>query len=70
MVEVLKNLKIDDQKTLIITKENEELVVKSSANIVGVKTLRQNQMNVYDLLNANKLLLTEDAVKAIEEVYA
>jgi len=70
MLEVMKSLKIDNEKTLIITKEKEELVVKSSANIAGVKALKQNQLNLFDLLNANKLVMTEEAAKAVEEVYA
>ncbi|WFQ92437.1 50S ribosomal protein L4 [Mycoplasma feriruminatoris] len=70
MVEVMKNLKIDDQKTLIVTKEKEELVVKSANNITGVKTISTNQLNVFDLLNATKLLITEEAAIAVEEVYA
>lgn len=70
MVVVMKNLKIDDQKTLIVTKEKEELVVKSANNITGVKTISTNQLNVFDLLNATKLLITEEAAIAVEEVYA
>jgi len=70
MLEVMKSLKIDNQKTLIITKEKEELVVKSSANIAGVKALKQNQLNLFDLLDASKLVMTEEAAKAVEEVYA
>lgn len=70
MVEVMKDLKIDDQKTLIVTKEKDELVLKSANNISKVKTLAANQLNVFDLLNATKLLITEEAVLAVEGVYA
>lgn len=70
MIEVLKNLKLEDTKTLIITKEFDNLVVKSSNNIKKVKALKSNQLNVFDLLNSNKLVMTEEAILAVEEVYA
>lgn len=70
MISVMKNLQIDDQKTLIITKENEELVIKSSSNIKGVKTLPSIKLNVFDILNATKLVMTEEAAMAVEGVYA
>lgn len=70
MVEVMKNLNLDNQKTLIVTKEKDEFVVKSANNLQKIKALNTKQINVYDLLNATKLLITEDATKAIEEVYA
>ncbi|AVN64180.1 MULTISPECIES: 50S ribosomal protein L4 [Mesoplasma] len=70
MISVMKNLQIDDQKTLIITKENEELVIKSSSNIKGVKTLPSIKLNVFDILNAAKLVMTEEAAMAVEGVYA
>lgn len=70
MLKVMENVKIDNQKVLIVTKEHEELVVKSSGNIPNVKTLNFQKMNIFDLLNANKLVVTEEAVNGIEEVYA
>lgn len=70
MLDVMKNVKIDNQKILIVTKEHEELVVKSAGNIPGVKTLDFQKMNIFDLLNATKLVVTVDAVSRIEEVYA
>ena len=45
-------------------------VVMSAKNIPSVKTTLTNTINVYDILNAKKLVLTQDAVKTIEEVYA
>ncbi|AKU80268.1 50S ribosomal protein L4 [Spiroplasma turonicum] len=70
MIEVMKNLKTDSEKTLIVTKEHEDFVVRSAGNIQGVKTLDFQKMNLFDLLNATKLLVTVDAVSKIEEVYA
>jgi len=70
MLEVMKNINIDNQKILIVTKEHEELVVKSAGNIPDVKTLDFQKMNLFDLLNATKLILTEETINRIEEVYA
>ena len=66
---VLTNLKID-KKALVVLKENDKNVIMSARNIPTVKTSLTNTINVYDIINANKLVLTKDAVKAIEEVYA
>ncbi|AKX34612.1 50S ribosomal protein L4 [Spiroplasma litorale] len=70
MIEVMKNLKAENTKTLIVTREHEDVVVRSAGNIQGVKTLDFQKMNLFDLLNATKLLVTEEAVNKIEEVYA
>ena len=69
MVKTLANLKVEG-KTLILLPEKNENVQKSARNITGVKTTLVNTINVYDLLKYNKLVLTVDAVKKLEEVYA
>ena len=69
MVKTLANLKVEG-KTLILLPERNENVQKSARNIEGVKTSLVNTINVYDLLKYNKLVLTVDAVKSLEEVYA
>ena len=69
MVSALNNLKVKG-KTLIVLPEKNENVQKSARNIEGVKTSLVNTINVYDLLKYNKLILTVDAVKSLEEVYA
>ena len=69
MVNVLENLKVEG-KTLIILPEKNLNVQKSAKNIEGVKTGLGNTINVYDLLKYNKLILTVDSVKSLEEVYA
>ena len=69
MVNVLDNLKVEG-KTLIILPEKNLNVQKSAKNIEGVKTGLVNTINVYDLLKYNKLILTVDSVKSLEEVYA
>ena len=69
MVSALNNL-IVEGKTLIVLPEKNENVQTSARNIEGVKTSLVNTINVYDLLKYNKLVLTVDAVKSLEEVYA
>ncbi len=69
MVSALSNLKVEG-KALILLPEKNENVQKSARNIEGVKTSLVNTINVYDLLKYNKLVVTLDAVKKLEEVYA
>jgi len=69
MANTLSNLKVNE-KTLILLPEKDENVQKSARNIEGVKTSLVNTINVYDLLKYNKLIITLDTVKKLEEVYA
>ena len=66
---VLDNLKVAN-KSLVVINENDEKVVLSARNIPTCKTTLTSTINVYDILNAKTLILTQDAVKTIEEVYA
>ena len=59
-----------DKKALIVLPEVDEKVIKSARNIEGVKTAQVNELNVYDILNAGKLIISKDALTKIEEVYA
>ena len=68
MVKILGNLKAD--KALIVTKDKNDNVVLSANNIPGVDTTISSTINVYDILGHDALVITKDAVKAIEEVYA
>ena len=58
------------KKALIVLPEVNEFVIKSCANIEGVKTTQWNTINVYDILNCDTLVVAEKAVAKIEEVYA
>ena len=69
VVEMLNKFDVD-KKALIITADYAENVDKSSRNIPGVKTISTIGLNVFDILNANKLFITKDAIARIEEVYA
>ena len=59
-----------DKKALVVLPEVDVKVIKSASNIPGVKTAQVNELNVYDILNADKLVIAKDAVAKIEEVYA
>ena len=59
-----------NRKALVITAEPNEMVIKSSRNIEGVQTTFANLINVYDILNANQLVLDKAALAKIEEVFA
>ncbi|MCR5702306.1 MAG: 50S ribosomal protein L4 [Lachnospiraceae bacterium] len=67
-VEVLGNLEVS--KALVVTKDNDDNLVLSARNVPDVKTALTNTINVYDILKYDTLVITKDAVAAIEEVYA
>ncbi len=58
------------KKTLIVLPEVNDFVIRSAANIEGVKTTQWNSLNVYDILNCDTIVFAQDAVKKVEEVYA
>ena len=59
-----------DCKALVVTAENDQLVVKSARNIPGVLVTFANLINVYDILNAKKFVVDQAALAKIEEVFA
>ena len=69
MAKVLKNLNAE-KKALVVLPEREENVVRATANLAEAATTYVNTLNVYDILNANKLILTKAALALVEEVYA
>ena len=69
IVEMLKALNVEG-KALIVTAEADTKVIKSAANIPGIKTAAVNTLNVYDILNYDKFIVVKNAVGKIEEVYA
>lgn len=58
------------KKALIVMPEKNLQVIKSAANIPGVKTALVNTINVYDIINADKFIVAKDAIAKLEEVYA
>lgn len=68
MVNMLKAF--DVKKALIVTAESNHNVYKSGRNIQGIRVMPVNNINVYDLLKYDNLIITKDAVSKLEEVYA
>ena len=67
-VEVLNNLKVE--KALVVLNDMDTNVIASAANIPTVKTAQTNELNVFDALKYDTVVLTKDSVATIEEVYA
>jgi large subunit ribosomal protein L4 len=67
-VEVMKNLNVE--KALVVLDSMNENVIASAANIPTVKTVQTNELNVFDALKYDKVVVTKAAVETIEEVYA
>jgi len=58
------------KKTLIVTKENDPVIVRSARNIEGVKVAYAGSLNTYEVLDCDTVLITQDAIAAIEALYA
>lgn len=69
MVQILSNLKVD-KKALIVMDKKDENVIKAANNLQGIKTALADNINAYDIVNYDKFIVTKDAAKAIEEVFA
>ena len=67
-VEVMNNLKVE--KALVVLNDMDTNVIKSASNVPTVKTAQTNELNVFDVLKYDTVVVTKDAVKTIEEVYA
>lgn len=68
MVKVLDALKIDKRVLLVVT-DADEAVVRAANNIPTVTTINTSLINVYDVMANEKLVITKEAVKKIEEAY-
>lgn len=69
MVELLANIK-SGKKALIVMTDNDSNIIKSARNIPNVKTISINTLNVYDILNSDTLIITEEGIRRVEEVFA
>ncbi len=69
MIKVLKNVNAE-KKALIVMAGKDENVVKSAANIPGVRTVLVSTMNVYEIINHTNFIVTKEAINKIEEVYS
>ena len=70
MIRVLNALGVDGQKALVVIPEADSKIIKSAANIPGIKTALVSTLNVYDILNYDKFIVVKSALGKIEEVYA
>ncbi|MCR5636487.1 MAG: 50S ribosomal protein L4 [Clostridiales bacterium] len=70
VAKMLEDLGVGDKKALIVTETADSKVYKSAANLPGVKAAPVNALCVYDMLNADKLIIVKQAVERLEEVYA
>ena len=68
MANVLKNLKID-KSVVFVTKERDELVMRASNNLPNVEVTNASVVNIYDIVSNDKVVLTQDAAKYLEEAY-
>ena len=69
MIKVLNNVNVA-KKALIVMAEKDENVIRSAANIPGVRTALVGTMNVYEIINHTSFIVTKEAIKKIEEVYS
>ena len=68
MVEVLKNIGVD-KTAVFVTKDINENVLRASGNIQAIDVTTSDLLNVYDIIKCDKLVVTADAIKSIEEAY-
>lgn len=68
MLSLLKNLNLDSNKVLVIVKELDENIILASRNLENVMLIDSNEINVLDLIAAEKVLITKEAINQIEEV--
>lgn len=69
MVKILKNLEVG-KKALVVLPERDEMIARAAGNIQGIKLASVNTINVLDILNYDKFIITKEAVEKVEEVYA
>lgn len=70
MLNILKGLQLENVKTLVIVKELDENIILASRNLEKVALIESNEINVLDLVAADKILITDEALTSIEEVLA
>ena len=68
MLSLLKKLNLDSNKVLVIVKELDENIILASRNLENVILIDSNEINVLDLIAAEKVLITKEAINQIEEV--
>jgi large subunit ribosomal protein L4 len=69
-ITILNSLEVSGKKSLFVLTEGDANAVLSSRNLQGVKLVQAKDINTYEILNANKILLVESSLKAIEELFS
>jgi large subunit ribosomal protein L4 len=67
-IDLMKNLNMADKKTLLVLPDTNKNVYLSSRNIQGARVVKASDLNTYDILNAESLILSESSVKVIETI--
>jgi large subunit ribosomal protein L4 len=67
-IDILSNLKFNDEKTLLVIGDYNDNIYKSSRNLAKAKVMTAKDLNTYAILNASKLILTEGSVEVIEAI--
>jgi large subunit ribosomal protein L4 len=67
-IDLIKNLNLSDKKTLLVLGQANKNVYLSSRNLQGAKVVNASDLNTYDILNADSLILSESSVKVIETI--
>lgn len=70
VIHILNNFELSGKKTLIVLTEGDANLVLSARNIKGTKVIQAENINTYEILNANKILLVESSLKAFEELFS
>ena len=65
---LMSNLKLNDKKTLVVLAESNNSIYLSARNLSNTKVISASEVNTYDILNANNLVLTEGSIKIIENL--
>ena len=68
-VSILKNLKVDNNRTLFVASEKDQNTLLSSRNVKNTKVITADKLNTYDILNSAKLIISEKAVEQIENQF-
>jgi large subunit ribosomal protein L4 len=67
-VDLIKNLNLSDKKTLLVLGDSNKNVYLSSRNLEGAKVVTASELNTYDIVNANSLILSESSIKVLESL--
>jgi len=67
-IDLIKNLNLTDKKTLLVLGDTNKNVYLSSRNLQGAKVVTASDLNTYDILNAENLILAESSIKALETI--